>query len=203
MIEAAEESAPQTGRSLDGYAYQFTDKKGTYLVVAPPVGEGAPVSSEVVERELQKLNIEKIDWGRVRNALANASGQPAWILTGVDPDEEARVAAMLAAEEAARPKPVDKTPFVFLTNTDDWVSVKLTLVPPEDKSIELTMEDVQKVIADAGIVYGLLEEKMVDVEDILLRIRDGEQTEPFEIEIAHGQDPEHGQDANYEFLFDK
>ena len=203
MEAAAEESAPQTGRSLDGYAYHFTDKKGTYLVVAPPLGDGAPVSTEVIERELQKLNIANIDWGRVRNALANASGQPAWILTGTDPDEEARVAAMLAAEEAARPKPVDKTPFVFTTNTDDWVSVKLTLVPPEDRSIELTMDDVQEVIQKAGIVYGLQDEKMGEIEDILQRIRDGEWTEPFEIEIAHGQDPEHGQDANYEFFFEK
>ncbi len=203
-VIAAEETAAPSGRNLDGYAYHFTDKRGTWLVVAPPLGEGVSVAAEVVERELQKLNIENLDWGRVRAAVANATGHPAWILTGTDPDEEARLAAAVAAEEAARPKPVDKTPYVFITPSEDWVSVKLTLVPPEaDKDIELTLEDVQKVIQEGGIVYGLQDDKMAEVDDILLRIRDREWTEPFEIEIAHGMDPDHGQDAQYDFFFNQ
>lgn len=197
-----EAAQPAAERTLDGYAYHFTDKRGTWLVVAPPQGEGMPVTADLVERELQKLNLENLDWNRVRAAVGAASGGPAWILTGTDPDEEARRAAALAAEEAARPKPVDKSTYVYLTPTDDWVSVKLTLVPPEDRTIELTMDDVQKVIQDAGIVYGVQEEKLAEAEDILLRIKDGDWTEPFETEIAHGVDPEHGQDAQYDFLWE-
>ncbi len=203
-IELEEQSADvQTERVMDGYASLIADKRGAWLFVAPPEGGGHPVNAEVVERELRARNVENVDWDRVRRALAEARGEPQWILNGIDPDEEARKAAAAAAEEAARPKPVDKSPFVFITLSEDQVSAKLTLVPPEDRTIDLTFEDVQKVIADNGITYGLLEERLDEVRDILDRIRDGDWTEPVETEIAHGDDPEQGQDAVLEYLFDK
>lgn len=193
----------QTERVLDGYASLIADKRGAWLFVAPPEGGGHPVKPEVVERELRARNVENIDWDRVRRALSEQRGEPQWILTGIDPDEEARKAAEAAAIAAAAPKPVDKSPYVFITLSEDQVSAKLTLVPPEDRTIDLTFEDVQKVIEDQGITYGLLEERLDEVRDILDRIREGDWTEPVETEIAHGDDPEQGQDASLEYLFEK
>lgn len=185
-------------RTLDGYAYPITDKRGTYLVVHPPLGEGRPTEYDVVERELRKLAIEGLDYERVKRAVAECSGKPVWVLSGVDPDEQAKAEAAVA--EAAAPT-VDKSQFVFLTIPEDAASAKLTLVPPEDKRIELTMDDVNKVIADAGIVFGFDEEKLAEAADYIERIKSGEWTDPVELAIAHGIEPQHGKDAEYELFF--
>jgi len=184
-------------RDLDGYAYAFTDsKKGPCLVVMGSQGEGIPVEYDLVERELKRMNFEGVVWDRVKKAVTEATGKGIR-LTG---EEESAEDKPVNPEDA--PLIVDKSQFVFLTIPDDAVSAKLTIVPPEDKRIELTMEDVQKVISDAGITFGLDEEKMAEVEDVILQIQSGDWIDPVEIEIAHGIEPQHGQDAQYEFFID-
>src|ERR1044071_3196376 len=144
-----EPSSPApAARNLDGYAYQYTDKKGSYLVVFPPEGEGKPPDLAMIESELRKAAIDGLDIDRVRAAVAAATGKPAWILTREDPDEEAaRAKAQAEAEAAAAEaaKLVDKSQWVFVTPSEDGVSAKLTLVPPavEGRVVELTMDDVQ------------------------------------------------------------
>lgn len=209
VAELENEQQPSAAaRNLDGYAYQYTDKKGSYLVVFPPEGDGKPADLSVIETELRKVNIEKLDLDRVRAAVAAATGKPYWILTSEDPDEEAaRAKAQAEAEAAAAEaaKLVDKSQWVFVTASEDGVSAKLTLVPPgaESRNVELTMDDVQKAINDQGITFGINEERLTEAQDTLDRIRDGELVEPVEIEIAHGVEPEHGQDAQFEFFFEK
>ncbi|MEK7475463.1 MAG: FapA family protein [Candidatus Coatesbacteria bacterium] len=190
-------------RNLDGFAYHYRDKRGDWLVVQPPAGDGKPEDSEKVERELRAKNLENVNWDLVRKALKEQSGKGAWILNGVDPEEEARRAAEQAALEAAMPKEVDKSTYVFVTVSEDQTSAKLTLVPPEDRRIEITMDDVQKALTTQSVSFGILEDRMAEVQDICDRIRDGDWTEPVEMEIAHGVDPVHGQDAQFEPLFEQ
>lgn len=187
-------------RNLDGYAYPFTDKKGSYLVVFGPQGDGKPETYERVERELRKLAIEGVDYEKVRRAVDEPSGKPMWILAGQDPEELRREQEAAAAEAVPE---VDKSTLIFLTIADDLVSAKLTIVPPEDKRVELTMEDVQKLIEEHGITFGLREDKLAEAADILERIKTGEWAEPVELEIAHGTDPVNGTDGTYEFFFDQ
>jgi uncharacterized protein (DUF342 family) len=188
-------------KNIDGYAYTYVDpKKGAYLVVHPPQGEGKNAEYEMVEREIRKLNLEGIDFDRVRQAVVEISGKPFRITTGPDPEEEAAKAAAAEAEAAAN-APIDKTQFLFLTIADDLGSAKLTIVPPEDKRVELTMEDVQKLIDDHGIVFGVSDEKMAETAEMLEKIKEGEWKEPVEIELAHGIDPQHGTDAQYDYFF--
>jgi len=131
QAEATEEQAAVAPvRNLDGFAYHFRDKRGDWLVVQPAQGDGKPEDSEKVERELRAKNIENVNWDLVRKALREQAGKPAWILNGVDPEEEARRAAEQAALEASMPKVVDKSTYVFVTVSEDQTSAKLTLVPP-------------------------------------------------------------------------
>ena len=189
-------------RNLDGFAYHYRDKRGDWLVVSPPQGDGKPEDAEKVERELRAKNIENVEWDRVRKALTEASGRPAWILGGSDPEEEARKAAEQAELEASMPKEVDKSTYVFVTVSEDQTSAKLTLVPPEDTRIEITTDDVQKAIQAQGVIFGIVEDRMTEIQDILDRIREGDWAEPVEMEIAHGIDPVHGQDAQFELFFE-
>jgi uncharacterized protein (DUF342 family) len=184
-------------RDLDGYAYAYTDtKKGPCLVVMAPQGDGIPADYETVERELKKMSFEGVHWDRVKKAVEEATGKPIH-LTG---DEES---AEDKPETEEAPLIVDKSQYVFITVSEDLVSAKLTIVPPDDKRIELTMEDVQKVITDAGITFGIDEEKMAEVEDVIAQIQSGDWIDPVEIEVAHGIEPQHGQDAQYEFFIDQ
>jgi len=184
-------------RDLEGYAYAFTDtKKGPCLVVMPPQGDGIPADYETVERELKRMNFEGVHWDRVKKAIEEATGKPIH-LTGEEESAEDKP----ETEEA--PLIVDKSQYVFITISEDTVSAKLTIVPPEDKRIELTMEDVQTVITDAGITFGLDEEKMAEVEDVIIQVQSGDWIDPVEIEVAHGVEAQHGQDAQYEFFIDQ
>ena len=191
----------QASRDLDGYAYTFADpKKGHCLVVSPPHGNGKPAEYDAVEKELKRLDISDINWDRVKRAVDEATGKAVRIVGEETPEEEK--AAAEASGEAA-PVVVDKSQFVFLTVAEDAVSAKLTIVPPEDRRIEITMEDVNKVIGDAGITYGLSEERMAEVEDIIAGIASGEWLDPVEVEAAHGIAPEHGEDGRLEYFFDQ
>ncbi len=195
------ETAPH---NLDGYAYPFTDKRGTYLVVNAPMGEGRPIEYETVERELRKLNIDGIDFGRVRQAVAEASGKPAWILGGVDPEEEIRKQAeaeRLAREAAA----IDKSQYMFMTVSEDALTAKLTIMPPppEETRVELTAEDFQKLVDDNGITFGIDEDRVAEIHEILDRIREGDWNDPVEVEVAHGIEPQHGQDVHFELFFEQ
>jgi len=185
-------------KDLDGYAYAYTDsKKGPCLVVMPSQGEGLPAEFEVVERELKKMGFEGVIWDRVKKAINEATGKPIH-LTGEEESAEDKPAN---PEDA--PLIVDKSQFVFMTVSEDQVTAKLTIVPPDDKRIELTMEDVQKVISDAEITFGIDEEKMAEVEDVMAQIASGDWIDPVEIEVAHGIEPQHGQDAQYELFIDQ
>ncbi len=198
---AVTETTP-VSRNLDGYAYPFTDKRGTFLVVNPPRGEGRPIDYDSVERELKKMNIAGVDFNRVRQAVAEASGNPAWILTGPDPQEEERNAAEAAARAKEEAK-IDKSQYIFMTVSEDALTAKLTLMPPEDKRVEITPEDLQKLIDGKNIKFGLDEERHSEALEIIERIKEGEWTDPVEVEIARGIEPQHGQDAQYEFFFEQ
>jgi len=204
LVETEVEAAP-VERNMDGYAYSYTDpKKGTYLVVLAPQGDGKAVEYAMVERELKKMAIPGIDWSRVKQAVNDATGKAFRIIAGPDPDEE-EAKRKAAEEEAAANAPIDKSSYVFLTITDDAVSATITLVPPpleERERIDLNMDDVPRVMDDNGIVFGIIEERMAEVEDVLDRIRDGEQAEPVAVEIAHGVEAQDGQDVRYEWFFD-
>ena len=206
-IETEEQGKVPVTRTLDGYAYSYTDKRGSYLVVFPPQGDGKTVDLTMVEGELHKANIEALDLDRVRAAVMAATGKPAWILTSEDPDEaaaRAKAQAEAEAAAAAAAKAVDKSQWVFVTLSEDGVSAKLTIVPPDQNAtVELTMDDVQKVINDHGIAFGLNEDRLTEAQEVIDRIRDGESTEPVELEIAHGVEPEHGLDAQIEYFFEK
>lgn len=203
--ETGVEEDAQPARTMDGYAYAYTDpKKGSYLVVMPPQGEGQHVDFKLVEAELRKKEIPNIDWDRVRQAVQEELGKPFWILHGVDPEEEEEKRRQAEAEAAAN-APIDKSSYIFLNVSDDQVTAKLTLVPPpleERERIDLNMDDVQRLIEEHGIVFGLNEDRMAEVDDVLVRIREGEQTDPVEIEIAHGIEVQNGQDTRHEFFFD-
>jgi len=187
--------APQ--KNLDGYAYPYNDKKGTYLVVHPPIGAGKAVQYEEIERHLKQLNIGGVDFEKVKTAVSESTGMPVWILNGVDPAELAR------QQEEDKPLEVDKSQFVFVTVSEDAVTAKLTIVPPEDRRIELTIEDMNKVIQDAGITYGINEDRLAEASDVIHKTTEGEWNEPWEQVIAQGVEPQHGQDGRYEFFFDE
>jgi uncharacterized protein (DUF342 family) len=139
---------------------------GLMLTVYPPQGDGLPVSFDGVKEELEECGYtQEIDWPTVEETVEAAEG------------EEVRIGPRQRNPE------IDGS--FSVTVSDDETEAYLTVIPPKEDGVPVTLEEVvdqlenQELNYDRSIVESIFEEERWE-EDVL---------------IAEGRDPEHGEDG--------
>ncbi|MHB8170450.1 MAG: DUF342 domain-containing protein, partial [Thermincolia bacterium] len=112
---------------------------GIYLVIHRPKGKGEPVSLETIKRESVERNIINIDWALVEEAIKTPTGVPVKIAE-VQPDFIQDGSLNVAI-------------------SSDKMDVDLVVYPPKGGK-EVTIEQAMAALTEAGVVYGINEEKV-------------------------------------------
>jgi len=125
--------------NLPGVRLLEYKEDGIYLSVHPPKGQGEPVSLEDVKKELAERNIVDLNWPAVEETVRNQKGQPVKIAN-------------------LRPGMIQDGS-VTVTISPDKMMAELTVYPPKGGK-EVTVEQALAALAEAGVVYGIEEEKV-------------------------------------------
>jgi uncharacterized protein (DUF342 family) len=94
---------------------------------------------------------------------------------------------------------------VFVEISDDEMSAKVTVVPPQAETDRFsTIDDVRNALKRRGVVYGVDETRMAEISSKLSQFASAKNiNDPIELDIAFGTPVSNGQDARVEYLFKK
>ena len=180
-----EEGGSMVGpKDVNGYTTITTESDGVYLTVFPPSGSGGRVTLEDVKKELVKYNINPDDSVVLNQAVQLASGKPQKISDAkVDKHQEQ----------------------IFVEISEDEMTAKLTIVPPQSDSDHfVSIDDVRGTLQRRGVAYGLDETRMAELSAKLAQLAETKtMNEPIEREVAFGTPVVNGEDARVEYLFKK
>jgi uncharacterized protein (DUF342 family) len=173
-----------TPKDANGYTTITTESDGVYLTVFPPSGKGARVTLEQVKSELQKLNVKADNQPVINQAIVQASGRP---------------------QKIADRKTDTSQEQVFVEISDDEMSAKLTVVPPQSENDHFTnIDDVRNALKRRSVVYGVDESRMAELSSKLSQLETSKNiNEPIEMDIALGTPITNGEDARIEYLYKK
>jgi hypothetical protein len=164
-----------TSRDVDGYPNINTADDGLVLTVYPPEGSGKKVSFEEVRAEIEKLGLKGIKWEDVKHVVDQAKGRAAVIIP---------------------PKARTGDGQIFVEVTDDQMTAKVTILPPEAGGRPANMDRVRSALAANGVVFGLKEDLLQALAGPLAVHSDTSAIhEPIETLIAQGTPVVHGTDA--------
>ena len=170
-------------KDMNGYMTITTENDGTYLTVFPPSGKGVKITLEDVKKELMKSKVNPDNPVMLTQIVSQANGKPQKIVNQ-------KVATSPGQDQ------------VFVEISDDEMSAKLTVVPPQSDSGQFsTIDDVREVLNRRNVVYGIDETRMSEVAAKLTQLTSSKNiSEPIEIEIAFGTPVTNGEDARVEYL---
>ena len=171
-------------KDVNGYTTINTESDGVYLTVFPPAGRGVRVTLDAVKKELQKYDIQPDNPTLLNQAVVQASGKPQ------------KIAAMKMEG------PQDQ---VFVEMSDDEMTAKLTIVPPQSENDRFaTIDDVRNVLKRRNVVYGIDETRMTELSAKLSQLSSAKNiNEPVEMEVAFGTPVTNGEEARIEFVYKK
>jgi uncharacterized protein (DUF342 family) len=147
---------------------------GVYLRVTPPVGRGRKVTERMVEEAVLARSPADLDRESISVAVRQASG--IFVRIGGFEYNPARDA------------------IVSVDLTDDELKAYLTIRAPEAGGADITKEQIRAFLARNGIVSGMLEDVLDELENAP-RYND-------RILIAEGTRPEDGKDARIVYSFE-
>jgi uncharacterized protein (DUF342 family) len=173
-----------TPKDANGYTTITTESDGVYLTVFPPSGKGTRVTLDQVKSELQKLNIPADSSGIINQTIAQASGRPQKIVDRKSDGSQEQV---------------------FVEISDDEMSAKLTVVPPQSERDHFTnIDDVRNVLKRRNVIYGVDESRVAELSAKLSQLETSQNiNEPIEMDIALGTPITNGEDARIEYLYKK
>jgi uncharacterized protein len=173
-----------TLKDANGYTTITTESDGVYLTVFPPSGKGTKVTLDQVKSELQKQNVIVDNPSVINQVIIQATGQRQKIMNRkIDGSQEQ----------------------VFVEISDDEMSAKLTVVPPQSENDHFTtIDDVRNAFKRRNIVYGVDESRMAELSAKLSQLESSKNiNEPIEVDIAFGTPTTNGEDARIEYLYKK
>ncbi len=161
-----------TVTDLDGTFKLRITKKGIFLIVYPPVGNGSPVTEDQVYQELISRGIYKqVDPQLVAQAVQEMSGSPVKIGEWVpNPEWDSRAVVELS---------------------DDEMQAYLTIIPPRKGGRILEYDDILEALAHKGVKVG--------VKHDVIRKMLAEEIYNKPMLVAEGIQPVPGKDAQIEF----
>src|ERR1035441_185259 len=173
-----------TAKDANGYTTINTESDGVYLTVFPPSGKGLRATLEDVKKELQKFNIAVDNPAVLNQVVTQASGKPHKI---------SDVKAGGAQEQ------------VFVEISDDEMTAKVTIVPPQSESGHFAnIDDVRNVFKRRNVVYGMDENRVAELSSKLAHLESSKNiNEPVEMDVAFGTPVTNGEDARIEYLYKK
>jgi uncharacterized protein len=173
-----------TLKDENGYTTITTESDGIYLTVFPPSGKGTRVTLDQVKSELQKQNVLIDNPSIINQVVLQASARPQKIVNRkIDGSQEQ----------------------VFVEISDDEMSAKLTVVPPQSENDHFTnIDDVRNALKRRNVVYGVDENRMAELSAKLSQLESSKNiNEPIEVDIAFGTPTTNGEDARIEYLYKK
>ncbi|HTB33362.1 MAG TPA: FapA family protein [bacterium] len=172
-----------TSRDVDGYPNINTADDGLVLTVYPPEGSGKKVGFEEVRAEIEKLGFKGVKWEDVKHVVEAAKG---------------RAAVIVAPKARSGDSPI------FVEISDDQMTAKVTVLPPEQGGHPASLDRVRAALAANGVVHGILEGQLQALAGPLAALGEtGKVHEPVESLIAQGQPVVHGTDAYLEKYWEK
>ncbi len=162
--------------NLDGYYKISFSTEGVFLKIFPPQGNGRPVDINAVKKEVERQEIQDVDWERVAEELQ-------------ENNREGKEARIFLAER--RPE-LDKDAEIQVRISSDGMEAFLEYFPPRGGEY-LSPEKIQQELTEAGVVFGLMDEKLDEIAK--------SNTHHKEILIARGEAPVPGKDGYLEYHF--
>ncbi len=171
-------------KDQNGYTTITTENDGVYLTVFPPSGKGIKVTLEDVKKELFKYKANPDNPVILTQIVAQSTGTPQKIISKKAPSTPGQ----------------DQ---VFVEISDDEMSAKLTIVPPQsDTGHFSTIDDVRESLKRRTVVYGIDENRMAEISEKLSQMALSKNiSEPIEMEVAFGTAVTNGEDARVEYLY--
>jgi len=171
-------------KDLNGYTTITTENDGVYLTVFPPSGKGVKVTLEAVKKELFKYKVNPDNPVMLTQIVTQALGKPQKIVSKKAPTTPGQ----------------DQ---VFVEISDDEMSAKLTVVPPQtDTGHFSSVDDIREALSRRAVVYGIDENRMAELSTKLAQMASLKNiSEPIEMEIAFGTPVTNGEDARVEYLY--
>ena len=172
-----------TSKDVDGYPNINTADEGLVLTVYPPEGSGKRVVLDDVKAEIEKLGFKGIKWEDVKHVVDKAAGHPAVIVA---------------------PKPKSGDSQIFVEVSEDQMTAKVTVLPPEPGGRPANLDRVRSTLAANGVVFGLRDELLHSLSGPMAAMAEaGSVHEPVETLIAEGRPVQHGTDAYLEKYWEK
>lgn len=172
-----------TSRDVDGYFNINTADDGLVLTVYPPEGSGKRVSFESVQAEIEKLGYKGVKWEDVKRVVDRANGHATVIIP---------------------PKAKSGDAQIFVEVSEDEMTAKVTVLPPEPGGRPATLDRVRAALAQNGVVYGIREDLLQSLAAPLAAMADTSSIhEPVETLIAEGKPMVNGTDAFIEKYWEK
>ncbi len=94
---------------------------------------------------------------------------------------------------------------VFVEVDADEMSVKVTIIPPQDEhGKSVVVEDVRRVLGESGVTHGIFDDAFEEMEPYLKRMAEENfMADPIEVDVAGGKPKADGVDAHLDYLFRK
>jgi uncharacterized protein (DUF342 family) len=172
-----------TNRDVDGYQSINTADEGLVLTIYPPEGSGKRVTFDHLRADIEKLGLKGVKWDDVKHVVDKASGRP---------------------EVLIQPKPKSGDSQIFVEVSEDEMTAKVTILPPERGGKPATLDRVRATLAANGVVFGIKEGALHALEAPMAAMTNHDEVyEPVEAVIAEGQHVVHGTDAYLEKYWEK
>ena len=175
--KSEEDDEEEEIESEDGKLILKVNEEGIFIQVKLPVGDGSRVVLRDIEELLEAKEIEDVDYDKVSEILAE----------GIEK----------TVKVAPRKQELDKDAEIIVEISNDQMAAHLSVITPLGGE-EATLDRVKTVLEEAGIEYGLREERLNELfnEDGVI------DKEIEEVLIAEGTEPISGEDAEIDFKFD-
>jgi uncharacterized protein len=158
---------------VDGKALVRMTPDGVMLKVTPPSGDGQVVTEREALQEISRRTSEKVDTAMVAKAVKRADA--VWVKVGdfaYNPANDAFISCEIIEGE---------------------MKATVTLSQPGEGGCDPTAESIRGALENAGVIHGINEEALTDLEDHP-RYREA-------VIVAEGTRPVHGNDARIVYNF--
>ncbi len=138
---------------------------------------------EAVRAEIEKLGVKGVKFEDVKQVVDRSKGLPVVLLA---------------------PKPKSGDSQIFVEVSEDLMSAKVTVLPPERGGRPATLDRIRAALATNGVVFGLKEGALHSMEGPIAAMTNPDEIyEPVEAVVAEGRPVEHGTDAYLEKYWEK
>jgi uncharacterized protein (DUF342 family) len=172
-----------SNRDVDGYPNINTADDGLVLTVYPAEGSGKKVTFDAVRAEIEKLGVKGVKFEDVKHVVDRANGHPVVLIP---------------------PKPKSGDSQIFVEVSEDFMSAKVTVLPPERGGKPATLDRIRATLATNGVVFGIKDAALHAMEGPISAMTNPDDIyEPVEAVVAEGRPVEHGTDAYLEKYWEK